>query len=101
MSLASEPYTLTDNDAEAYWFLGTLATIKASSSLTGGALSVVEFTHPPGFATPQHVHHAEDEAFYILEGAMRGFVGNQRWRDRRLVRLAPRGIPHGYAVDGD
>ena len=102
MSRASEPYTLTDNEAEAFWFLGTLATIKASGSLTGGALSIVEFTHPPGFATPQHVHQAEDEAFYILEGAMRGFVGDQRWHATAgsFVWL-PRGIPHGYVVDGD
>ena len=63
---------------------------------------MVEFTHPPGFATPRHVHHAEDEAFYVLEGAMRGFCGDRRWHATpgSFVWL-PRGIPHGYAVDGD
>jgi quercetin dioxygenase-like cupin family protein len=102
MLSASEHYTLNDNEAEAYWFLGTLATIKASGALTGGALGVVEFIHPPGFATPRHVHHAEDEAFYVLEGAMRGFCGDRSWYATAgsFVWL-PRGIPHGYAVDGD
>lgn len=67
-----------------------------------GALSVVEFTHPPGFAVPAHVHHEADEAFYILEGAMRGFCGDQSWyaTPGSLVWL-PRSVPYGYAVDGD
>lgn len=98
----SEHYMVADNDAEAIWFLGTLATLKADGARTGGALSVVEFTHPAGFATPRHVHHAEDEAFYVLAGTMRGFCGERPWRATAgsFVWL-PRGIPHGYAVEGD
>ena len=102
MSATSEHYVLAEDEAEAIWFLGTLATVKAAGARTGGALSVVEFTHPPGFATPRHVHHVEDEAFYILQGAMRGFSGDRSWRATpgSFVWL-PRGIPHGFAVDGD
>lgn len=101
MARTSEHYMMADNDAEAIWFLGTLAAIKASGARTGGALAVVEFTHPAGFATPRHVHHAEDEAFYVLAGAMRGFCGDRPWRATpgSFVWL-PRGIPHGYAVEG-
>lgn len=77
MATASDHYVLADSDAEAFWFLGTLATLKADGARTGGTLSVVEFTHPAGFATPRHVHHAEDEAFYVLAGAMRGVYGAQ------------------------
>ncbi len=69
---------------------------------TGGALATVEFLHPAGFATPLHVHHTADEAFYILAGGMRGICGDQEWQATTgsFVWL-PRGIPHGYAVDGD
>lgn len=102
MSLASEHYTLAADEAEAIWFIGTLATIKAAGTRTGGALSIVEFTHPPGFATLRHIHHREDEAFYVLAGAMRGVCGDRWWRATAgsFVWL-PRGIPHGYAVDGN
>ncbi len=102
MSRTTEHYTLAANEAEAIWFLGTLATIKAAGTQTGGALAVVEFTHPPGFATPRHVHPAEDEAFYVLAGAMRGYCGERTWHAAAgsFVWL-PRGVPHGYAVDGD
>ncbi len=102
MSATSEHYVLSENEAEPIWFLGTLATVKAATTQTGGALSVVEFTHPSGFAVPRHIHHTTDEAFYILEGAMRGFCGDQTWHATpgSFVWLQ-RGIPHGYAVDGD
>jgi hypothetical protein len=98
MSVTSEHYVLAEDEAEAIWFLGTLATIKASADRTGGALSVVEFTHPPGFAVPPRIHHEADEAFYTLEGAMRGFCGDRTWHATpgSLVWL-----PRGYAVDGD
>ena len=83
-----------------HWFLGTLATVKAPGSSTGGALSVVEFLHPPGFATPSHVHHRADEAFYVLSGAIRGFCGDETWEagEGAFVWL-PRQVPHGYRVD--
>src|SRR5690606_8201746 len=55
-----------DDDATAIWFLGTLALIKGNGPDTGNIFGTVEFTHPAGFSTPLHVHHNEDEAFYIL-----------------------------------
>ncbi len=102
MASTSDFYTLADDAAEAIWFLGTLALIKGVGSRTGGALATVEFTHPAGFATALHVHHLANEAFYVLAGAMRGITGDQEWRATTgsFVWL-PRGIPHGYAVDGE
>lgn len=102
MLSSSDHYALADSDAETFWFVGTLAMIKAGAEQTGGVLSVVEFTHAPGFATPPHVHHESDEAFYILEGKMRGFCGAHSWQagPGSFIWL-PRGIPHGYAVDGE
>jgi mannose-6-phosphate isomerase-like protein (cupin superfamily) len=80
MASASDHYTLADDDAEAIWFIGTLALIKGVGSQTGGALAIVEFLHPPDFATTLHVHHTADEAFYVLAGAMRGVCGDQEWQ---------------------
>ena len=102
MARTSAHYTLADDQAEAVWFIGTLATLKATGDRTGDALAMVEFTHPPGFATPRHVHHTADEAFYVLEGAMRGHCGDEMWRATAgsFVWL-PRDVPHDYAVEGD
>jgi hypothetical protein len=44
----------------------------------------------------------KNEAFYVLDGSMRGFCGDQEWRACRGAFVwLPRGIPHGYAVEGD
>ena len=98
----SDHFALANDDAEAIWFLGTLALIKGGGGQTGDALATVEFLHPPGFGTVLHVHHTADEAFYVLAGAMQGVCGEQEWRGPTgsFVWL-PRGIPHGYAVDGE
>jgi quercetin dioxygenase-like cupin family protein len=102
MTTMTEHYITTDDDAEAIWFLGTLAKIKADSKRTGGAFSIVEFTHPPGFHTPPHVHADSDEAFYVLSGEMHGFCGDTEWHaGPGDVVWLPRGVPHGYGTAGD
>jgi len=51
----------------------------------------------PRLIAPRHVHHSDDEAWYVLEGRLRG----PGWRQgngsgfRRAV-LVPRGTPHTY-----
>src|SRR4028118_12298 len=64
-------------EGEALWWIGMLATIKASAEQTGGRYTLVEVLAPDGFASPLHVHHTEDEAFWILEGEMTFYVGDQ------------------------
>ena len=34
----------------------------------------------PGFSPPMHVHHREDESFYILEGELTLQCGERRFR---------------------
>ncbi len=56
------------NVGEARWWLGGLAVIKATAASTGGQLAIIEVTEPPGMEAPLHVHHGEDEGFYLMEG---------------------------------
>jgi ketosteroid isomerase-like protein len=57
---------------------------------------------PPGFASPYHTHHLEDEAFYVLEGEM-AFVCDGNWTlaGPSTYVFGPRNIPHGFKVLGD
>jgi len=95
-------HALQDGESEMIWFIGTLAKIKGDGTRTGESFGMVEFTHPPGFATPLHVHHNEDEAFYVLSGSMRGICGDELWEasSGAFVWL-PKDIPHGYQVEGE
>ena len=54
-----------------------LATIKASSETTGGRVAVIEHVAPRGTGSPLHVHHNEDEWFYVIEGEVTFWVGGQ------------------------
>lgn len=92
--------TPLDEDA-AVWFLGQRSWLRAAAAETGGALGLVEQVIEAGFATPYHVHHAEDEAFYILEGDV-SFVSGETLATVGSGGLAflPRDIPHGFRVEG-
>jgi mannose-6-phosphate isomerase-like protein (cupin superfamily) len=72
-----------------------LATIKASSEQTGGRYSVVEILAPDGYGSVVHVHHREDEGFYILEGEMNFYVGDQMIKAHPGSYLfGPGAVPH-------
>lgn len=83
----------------ARWWFGALAVIKATAADTDGRLSVVEMTEPPNTEAPLHVHHREDEAFYVLEGSVTIHVGDQVVEaGPGDFAFGPRDIPHRYTV---
>ena len=64
------------DEGEARWWFAALAVIKATAADTGGQMTIVDMTEPPGAQAPLHVHHREDEAFWILEGDVTIEVGD-------------------------
>jgi quercetin dioxygenase-like cupin family protein len=93
------PIALQPGEGDARWFLGALGTIKAASETTDGRLAVIEFRWPQGGGSPLHVHHNEDEWFYVIEGELTIWVGGD-------VVVAPAGsfvwgprdVPHTFLV---
>ena len=84
---------------EARWWFGALAEIKATAEDTGGLLTIVEVTEPPGVEAPLHVHHREDEGFWILEGDVTLYVGDEKIEaSAGDFAWGPRDIPHRYTV---
>ncbi len=56
-------------EGRAVWVMGgQLLTFKVTAEQTGGAYSLFEDTVPPQHGTPPHIHHREDESFYVVEG---------------------------------
>jgi mannose-6-phosphate isomerase-like protein (cupin superfamily) len=97
-----EGYVLAPGDGESIHFLGTLMTVKAGAQETGNVFTLLEWTAPSGFAPPPHTHHAEDEAFFILEGSMTVACGDKSWdATAGSFVFLPRGIIHGFTVTGD
>jgi quercetin dioxygenase-like cupin family protein len=94
-----KPILVPGDGGEALWWFGSLAVIKAGSAETGGQLALIEVTEAPGAEAPLHVHHREDEGFWILEGEVTFELGGSSIAARKGDYLfGPRGIPHRYTV---
>jgi quercetin dioxygenase-like cupin family protein len=79
--------------------VGTLAEVKASAADTGGRYTLVEVTAPAGLASPLHVHYTEDEGFYVLEGSVTIFVGDETLElTAGGHAFGPRDVPHRFTV---
>jgi quercetin dioxygenase-like cupin family protein len=94
-----EPLAVRKNEGEARWWFGALAEIKATAADTGGLMSIVEVTEPPGAEAPLHVHHREDETFCVLEGDVTFEVGGTTFEaGPGDIAFGPRDVPHRYRV---
>lgn len=99
MSFDPLGYVLTPNAGHHVWFLDTRMSVKAGGDQTRGSFTFLEWTAPAGFGPPRHVHHREDEAFYLLDGELTVDCGDRRWTagPGDFVFL-PRGIAHSFVV---
>jgi mannose-6-phosphate isomerase-like protein (cupin superfamily) len=55
-------------EGRAIWITGDTYTFKAVGADTKGALTLFEGTVSPQLGPPLHIHHREDEFYYVLEG---------------------------------
>jgi quercetin dioxygenase-like cupin family protein len=95
------PYRLGAGEGRRLWAFGDLMILKATTDETNGRLFVMEqhvprHRHAPG----RHVHAVDDQAWFVIAGQGRFFVG-----DETLVAgpgdfiHGPHGIPHAFSAD--
>jgi quercetin dioxygenase-like cupin family protein len=84
------------------WFMGNLVTIHLTAEETPAGFSLVESWAPAGNQPPLHLHRADDEGFYVLEGRLRLWVGDGEMAlEPGRFALAEHGIPHTYRVESE
>jgi len=94
-----QPAVVRKGEGAARWFFGGLVEIKATAADTGGRMTIVEVTEPPGSEAPLHVHHRDDEGFWILEGDVTFEVGDETVEaSAGDYVFGPRDIPHRFTV---
>jgi quercetin dioxygenase-like cupin family protein len=99
---AVAPVAQQPGDGEHLWFFGGLTTIKADGSDTGDRVLVTEQLVPRGGGSPLHVHHNEDEWFYVLEGELTIWVGGQTIvAGAGAFAFGPRDVPHTFVVSSE
>ena len=82
------------DEGQSIWMLGILMTFKATAEDTDGALGLVEGLHAPGTGAPAHIHHNEDEFFYVIDGEVEVTIGDQKVQGKAgSFVFAPRGPP--------
>ena len=77
--------------------------VKVSGKDTNGALAIFEQTSlSPGRGTPLHLHHLQDEIFYVLEGAYHFQVGTDKYQLGKGDSIfLPRKVPHAWTQVSD
>jgi quercetin dioxygenase-like cupin family protein len=71
---------------------------KVTTDDTAGALYIIEHTDEARGGPGRHVHHTQDEWFYVLEGSYRIEVGEEKFElGPGDSVFAPRQIPHVWA----
>jgi len=59
---------LAHTEGDVHPVMGDPMRFLCSSEHTGGAYALAEQTVRPGNGAPPHIHHNEEESFYVLEG---------------------------------
>ena len=101
-SMQTTPYALLRGEGQPVQLGGVQALVKATSEQSAGAFNLFVVSCLPGYTTALHIHYAEDVAIYVLEGVLTIFWGDeQRTAVAGAYFFQPRGIPHGFRVDGE
>jgi quercetin dioxygenase-like cupin family protein len=82
--------------------VGGLNDIKVSTKDTGGALSIFEYTSTIKGGPPLHIHHFQDEIFFIQQGDYIFQVGDEKHKlTAGDTIFLPRNVPHAFAQVSD
>lgn len=96
------PFVRRQDEGDRLNMSGGLTFIKATGGETGGAYGVIEQRANAGMMTPLHVHHAEDELWFVIDGQLSIHVDGETFNvEAGDLAFGPRGVPHAFRVDKD
>lgn len=100
--MGNSPFAINLRDAVSYVSAGELVTVLAAAEQTGGSFGLMEGVIAQGAEPPPHVHHREDESFFVLEGEVVVRVGDDSFvATPGSFVFCPRDVPHLLTVRTD
>jgi quercetin dioxygenase-like cupin family protein len=78
MSSLRQPILRQPSEGRTIGVVGDVYRFLATGEETDGKYALFEALVPPGGGPPPHIHSREVEAFYILEGELAIYLGEQR-----------------------
>jgi quercetin dioxygenase-like cupin family protein len=90
-------FHLPADTGPCFWGPGDRYTFLVTGDQTNGAYFIMEAIIPPGGGPPLHIHHREQESFYLLEGTLEITLGEKRLKAATgdFVQI-PRGMVHAF-----
>src|SRR5437016_5347602 len=93
--MKNEPIFQDASEGRALIVLGGTYIVRVAGADTGGAFCLVEGVAPAQSGVPPHVHHREQETFYILERAMEvQCAGRTFTATKGATVVLPKDVPH-------
>jgi quercetin dioxygenase-like cupin family protein len=93
------PFVRSSNLDTSMFYMGSLMSFLVKGADTAGRFAVMELQAQPGSEPPPHVHHWENELFYVLDGVMELYVGNEVLTvGPGELALAPQDKPHAFYI---
>ena len=87
---------------DSFWYTGWLLTFLATGDQKQGRFALIHALTRKGNCPPRHIHRKEDESFYILEGEVTAWIGDQTIRGTPgTLIFGPRGVPHSFEIHSD
>jgi quercetin dioxygenase-like cupin family protein len=98
--MAATTPTQSERLGEPLWFLHNLSRIHVDGEESEDRFSLIDMTGAPGDMPPLHVHHEEDETFYVIDGKLELHIAGRKPVSviPGQAAFAPRGVPHAYRV---
>ena len=91
-----------DRLAEAHTIGASAAAFKVLTAESRGSVFVMENVLTRKGGPPRHLHHEQDEWFYVMQGEFVFEIGTERFRlNAGDSILGPRKLPHAYSFVGD
>src|SRR3954447_22390193 len=97
MNMPSRAVVRQPGEGRTIAVVGDVYRFLATGEDTNGKYALWEAVVPPGGGPPPHVHSSEEEGFYVLEGEITFFIGEQRLvASAGMFANMPVGTPHSF-----
>jgi quercetin dioxygenase-like cupin family protein len=96
------PYARRMDRESSVSYMDCLFSVLAGSEQTDGRFGLMEMVAPKGREPSRHLHYTDDEGFYVLDGQVTFYVGEEIHRaGPGTFVFLPHGVPHSYTFETD
>ena len=103
MGAATDAYLYQHEESELRWVGETSTYFLATGEQTGGAFTLVDEQAKRGESVPLHLHRDDIESFYVLEGEITLYIGDDPGVRAGPCSFAhlPGGTVHGFRIESE